>query len=268
MAPETTTKRLFFGSNLIYTIAGVILLGIGIWICHDSKSFIKSTEFGLRFLEDEAVKNDRTVIDYIEKLTKETYLFDALIIIGASILIIALIGWLGALTLCKSLIVAYSLLTCLMIVIQIEIIGYIMIENSKGSLLPLKFKVILKDSIEKHYHITNSSISEENDKKNAMTMLWDVIMETKHCCGVDNYKDFNHSIPIACCKNNNPCLQSTFHRILTTTPTTEDSYMFVGCFDKFTDLVYDYFVWIGKGFIAMLGLQIINIFLIISITKS
>ena len=151
MAPETTTKRLFFGSNLIYTIAGVILLGIGIWICHDSKSFIKSTEFGLRFLEDEAVKNDRTVIDYIEKLTKETYLFNALIIIGASILIIALIGWLGALTLCKSLIVAYSLLTCLMIVIQIEIIGYIMIENSKGSLLPLKFKVILKDSIEKHF---------------------------------------------------------------------------------------------------------------------
>ena len=222
---------------------------------------------------------DEIVISYIKRLTDETSLVDGLIIIGVSILVIALIGWLGALMEWKSSLVAYCLLICLMILMQIGIIEYIMIENARDSLLPRKFKEILKESIHKHYQIRNDCGPEKNNEKNSMTVLWDVIMITKNCCGIDNYTDFENAskcrnnldeLPLVCCKNINSDGISPFPRNHDTCQynfTTGNPNMNNGCFKKFTELVDVYFIWIRDGFFATLGLQLINTFLAISIAK-
>ena len=279
MRQYSLTKNLFFVSNSIYTVLGVTLLGIGIWIIYGPSSFIQSTEFGLTFVEHKKVTIDETVINYIAKLTDETSLLDGLIIIGVSILVIALIGWQGALMQWKSFLVAYCLLICLMILMQIGIIEYIMIENARDSLLPQKFKEILKESIELHYQIRNDCGPEKISEKNSMTKLWDVIMIAKNCCGVDNYTDFENAskcknnvdeLPIVCCKNINIDATSPFFRNYNSCQynfTTENSNMNTGCFQKFTELVNVYFIWMRDGFFATLGLQMINTFLAISIAK-
>ena len=279
MRQYSLTKNLFFVSNSIYTLLGVTLLGIGVWIIYGPSSFIQSTKFGLKFVEHKKVRIDETVISYIARLTDETSLVDGLIIIGVSILVIALIGWQGALTQWRSFLVAYCLLICLMILMQIGIIEYIMIENSRDSLLPYKFKEILKESIEKHYEIRTNCVLEKNCEKNSMTVLWDVIMITKNCCGVDNYTDFENvskceddkdEIPIVCLKNINIDAASPILRNYDTCQynfTTENSNMNNGCFKKFTELVDVYFIWMRDGFFATLGLQLINTFLAISIAK-
>ena len=275
MTQPTLTKHLFFVTNLTYTFLGAILLSIGIWIAYETKSFIELTHFGLKFVEDEEVKIDGVVIDYIDRLTHETALEDGLIIIGTSILMLALIGWLGALTEYKSFLVAYCSLIVLMIVIQIGIIEYILIGYSKNNLLPEKFKAILKESIE-HYQMTST---DENEELNAMTILWSVIMKTKQCCGVDDYKDFENStktcrtttdIPIACCNVIVEDLKLPALRNDDSCPynyNVNNYYMEVGCFGKFTELVDVYFVWIRDGFCTTLGLQFICIFLAIRITR-
>ena len=141
---------------MIYTFVGATLLSIGIWIAYEPKSFIELTHFGLNFVEDEEFEIDGIVVGYIERLTNETALEDGLIIIGTSILIIVLIGWLGSLTDYKSFLVAYCSLIVLMIVIQIGVFEYILIGYSKNTLLPEKFKAILKESLE-HYLIINKN---------------------------------------------------------------------------------------------------------------
>ena len=261
---------------MTHTLLGATLLSIGLWIAYETKSFIELSHFGLKFVEDEEVKIDEIVIDYIERLTHETALEDGLIIIGASILIITLIGWLGSLTDYKSFLVAYCSLIVLTIVIQIGIIEYILIGYSKNTLLPEKFRTILKESM-RHYQIKST---DENDELNAMTILWNVIMKTKKCCGVEDYKDFKNSmktcdstteIPIACCKITNEDVKFSDLRNHNSCPyiyNVNNSYMEVGCFEKFTELVDVYFVWIRDGFCTTLGLQLICIFLAICIDRS
>ena len=277
MNKPTLTKHLFFVTNLIYTFFGATLFGIGIWILRETQSFVELTQFGLKFVDEEEVKIDKTVIRYVVSLTKETALLDGLIIIGTSILMIALIGWLGALTDYKSFLVSYCSLIVLMIVIQIGIIEYIMIGYSKNTLLPDKFRAILKQSL-KEYLITNTEM--KNEELNAMTILWNVIMKTKQCCGVDDHKDFENSmktcetttsIPITCCKIIAGDVKLPAYRNHNSCPyiyNVNNSYMEVGCFEKFTELVDVYFVWIRDGFCTTLVLQFICIFLAICIARS
>ena len=118
---------------------------------------------------------------------------------------------------------------------------------------------------------------EKNNEKNSMTVLWDVIMITKNCCGVDNYTDFENAskcknnvdeLPLVCCKNVNIDATSPFFRNYNSCQynfTTENSNMNNGCFKKFTELAEVYFIWIRDGFFGTLGLQLINIFLASSI---
>ena len=185
-------------------------------------------------------------------------------------------GWLVSLADYKSFLVAYCSLIVLIIVIQIGIIEYILIGYSKNTLLPEKFKAILKESL-KHYLITNT---EENEELNAMNILWNVIMKTKQCCGVEDYKDFKNSmktcdttteIPIACCKVINEDVKFPDLRNHNSCPhiyNVNNSYMDAGCFGKFTELVDVYFVWIRDGFCTTLVLQFICTFLAICIARS
>ena len=48
------------------------------------------------------------------------------------------------------------------------------------------------------------------EKSSTITLTWDVIMTKQHCCGVDSYKDFDHSkfrdlnygiVPQSCCSS-------------------------------------------------------------------
>ena len=212
MVTPRCLKYLFLVLNGLYLQISLFLLLIGSWIADDAKSFIKITGFGLKYVQNETIKSDEHVLDYIARLTDETELREGLLIIGFSILVISFLGWIGVHSDYAYFLTAYSLLIILLVTVQVGVIGIIMAEKSKGTLLPTSFKDILNESIHDHYIVTNQ-IFEERDT-NSMTILWDITMETAHCCGVENYQDFRNAknaenfndsdtiIPNACCKVN------------------------------------------------------------------
>ena len=66
MRQYSHTKNLFFASNLTYTLLGVTLLGIGIWIINGPSSFIQSTKFGLKFVEHKKLRSMKLLLDTLK----------------------------------------------------------------------------------------------------------------------------------------------------------------------------------------------------------
>ena len=55
--------------------------------------------------------------------------------------------------------------------------------------------------------------------ENGVTVLWNQIMTSLECCGVENFSDFTGGSPGVCCSDTNPC------------PSPPTPQMETGCFD-------------------------------------
>ena len=56
--------------------------------------------------------------------------------------------------------------------------------------------------------------------ENSVTVLWDQIMTSLECCGVEDFNDFTGGPPLTCCSNST-----------STCPETPSPQMTTGCFD-------------------------------------
>jgi hypothetical protein len=102
-------------------------LGTGSWIAKDAKAFIKIPGLGLKYIQNETIKSDKEVVDYIARLTEKIELREGLFIIGFSIFMISFLGSIGVHSDYEYLLTAYSLLILLLVTGQLGVIAIIML---------------------------------------------------------------------------------------------------------------------------------------------
>ena len=124
------TRYLFVVFNTLYLMFGSTFLILGLWIAYDSISFIKATGFGLDFATRCGLKIDEVTDNYLTWATKATELPDGLIIIGVTIFMLSCIGFIGSFPDYNGLLAMYSSLICVLITVEVGIIGVVMTSKS------------------------------------------------------------------------------------------------------------------------------------------
>uniref|UniRef100_A0A0B8RWT2 Tetraspanin n=1 Tax=Philothamnus irregularis TaxID=1899461 RepID=A0A0B8RWT2_9SAUR len=190
--------------NLAIFLGGAALLGIGIWVTVDSKSFLNI--FG-------AIS--ASVLQFVHV----GYL---LIAIGVILFLLGFLGCCGAQKESKCLLITFF--SIILIIFIIEVAGAVVAlvyTSLAQTLLQATVAKLLKD---------------DYGKANPLTEAWNITMTKLNCCGLSNYTDFDDSYfyknsknlyPEQCCNSSSlPLPASTCNR------TVAEHFAVKGCFDQ------------------------------------
>jgi CD63 antigen len=169
---ESLVKYFMVFFNILFILAGCILIGFGAWSQVDAKDF-------LNFLGDNYVN---------------TPIF--LMIVGGVIFVVAFMGCCGAWKESKCLIYTYAFFLAVILVAQIG-----------AGIAAYMLKGELDTEVVKNMNagMTNYNKSAEFD---GVTHTWDIVQNELHCCGVENYTDWTRErsdifpkgqVPDSCC---------------------------------------------------------------------
>ncbi|XP_075888838.1 tetraspanin 35 [Nelusetta ayraudi] len=221
-------KVMMFVFNGIIFLAGCTILGVGIWVKVDSGSIFHL--FG-------QIENAPAELSQVLSVG---YL---LIALGSFLLIIGFLGSCGVIRESKCLLLLFFTIVLLVFIAEVA-----------GAVVILVFKPLVGKLFAKLGRSAVESIRKDYGRNSDITGLWDAIMTTLKCCGLDNSTDFvgspyfvEHGLqfPPSCCQGNNqPCNQTAVDSTLTT----------VGCFQKIQELVEDnagVCVGVALGFAAL-----------------
>ncbi|XP_013916449.1 PREDICTED: tetraspanin-1-like [Thamnophis sirtalis] len=187
MSCFTFLKVMMILFNLLIFLGGATLLGIGIWVTVDSKSFLNI--FGAISV---------TVLQFVHV----GYL---LIAIGAVLFLLGFLGCCGAQKESKCLLIMFF--TIILIIFIIEIAGAVV-----ALVYTSLAQTILQSTVAK-------ILKDDYGKPNPLTEAWNVTMTNLKCCGLSNYTDFNNSYfykesknfyPGQCCNSSISSLSDTF----------------------------------------------------------
>jgi len=182
--------------NVLGTLFGGLVVGAASWLAADKISFF--TQLQLHELEgDEAGEEFKniSVIDY------GAYI---LVAVGAAIVVQSLLGCTGTFMGCcgsskaRCCLVTYS--TLVAIVILLEIVAAVLVLEVYQAHVKQETETFLLKTIEKDYRTASQG------EPNGVTVLWDHIMASLQCCGVNSYLDFQRDpaqypeVPLACCQ--------------------------------------------------------------------
>jgi len=186
--------------NILGTLFGGLVAGVAGWLAADKISFF--TELKLHELEEnETAKGFRsiTVIDY------GAYI---LVAVGVAILIQSLLGCTGTFLGCcgsrkaRCCLLTYSVIIA--IVILLEIVGAVLVLHVYETHVKAETEEFMKKTIDDYYRPSSQG------EPNGVTVLWDHIMTSLQCCGVNSFLDFQNGtesaqdqIPLACCSSAN-----------------------------------------------------------------
>ncbi|OXB68539.1 hypothetical protein ASZ78_000476 [Callipepla squamata] len=185
----TFIKVMMILFNLAIFLGGGTLLGIGIWVSVDGKSFLDI--FG-------------TLSTSIVQVVNVSYF---LIVIGAILVVIGFLGCCGAQKESKCLLMTFF--SVVLIIFIAEIAAAVVVLVYTG--LAETFLTTLVTPV----------LKEKYGEDEALTQIWNVTMNEVHCCGLNNYTDFenspwylqnNRTFPSPCCKSVVPCSQGLRHR--------------------------------------------------------
>ncbi|NXJ09028.1 TSN1 protein, partial [Odontophorus gujanensis] len=197
----TFIKVMMILFNLAIFLGGGTLLGIGIWVSVDGKSFLDI--FG-------------TISTSVMQVVNVSYF---LIVIGSILVVIGFLGCCGAQKESKCLLMMFF--SVVLIIFIAEIAAAVVVLVYTG--LAETFLTALVTPV----------LKEKYGEDDALTQIWNVTMNEVHCCGLNNYTDFenspwylqnNDTFPSPCCKSVVPC-----------TPTRRRSQFGCppqGCFDQ------------------------------------
>ncbi|KAG8232284.1 hypothetical protein J437_LFUL011224 [Ladona fulva] len=236
--------------NFIFFLAGSAVLGIGIWLHVDKESFISFTQ-----------RTQNPTLQLFGRTTVVEQAAYILIAAGAFIFIISFFGYCGAIRESRCLLLSYAVFLFLILVLEVTAGGLAAGYREKAE---EKAKDFLKSSIKDYYST--------KDKEDAVTLMWNYLMATLSCCGVDSYKDFqlsdrwregNQKVPNQCCvlqpDGPDPALYKPRDPHCPNVPTATNSYYETGCYQAFlswvnehTDIVIG--VVIGLGVIQIIGI--------------
>lgn len=246
----SVAKYLLCLFNFVFFVAGAVVLGVGIWIASDRHSFIAFT----RLIENEEIRAQ------FQQFTQPTVIEQAayiLIAAGAFMFIVSFLGYCGALRESRCLLTCYGVF--LIIILLMEITAGSLAAAYKNE-AERETRGFLKSSINKYYAAK---------EKDAVTVMWDYIMASMKCCGVDSYEDFreskkwtegNKTVPEACCvlEGNiakfEPKFKNCPHK-----PSDTNSYWQKGCYTAFVELIVENInivigIGIGLGLVQLLGI--------------
>ncbi|NXL14863.1 TSN1 protein, partial [Setophaga kirtlandii] len=177
----TFIKVMMILFNLAIFLSGGTLLGVGIWVKVDGESFLKI--FG-------------TLSSSILQVVNVAYL---LIVIGAILLVIGFLGCYGAQKESKCLLMMFF-----------SVVLIIFIAEVAAAVVALVFTGLAETLLT---GLVTPLLKEKYGADEAFTQIWNVTMTEIHCCGLNNYTDFNnsyfyethHSYPRQCCNMQEPC---------------------------------------------------------------
>jgi len=166
---ESIVKYFMVLCNILFALAGIILIGFGAYAQIDAKDY-------LNFLGDNYVN---------------TPIF--IIILGGVIFAIALFGCCGAWKENKCLIYTYG-----------TILFFILIAQVAAGIAAFALRGPLKTEITKNMEKGQENYGKEGFQ--GVTTTWDLVQNNLHCCGVNSYEDWMNvtqlagGVPDSCCK--------------------------------------------------------------------
>ncbi|NXR78369.1 TSN1 protein, partial [Pycnonotus jocosus] len=177
----TFIKVMMILFNLAIFLSGGTLLGVGIWVKVDGQSFLDI--FGAL---------SATVLQVVNV----AYL---LIAIGAILLVIGFLGCYGAQKESKCLLMMFF-----------SVVLIIFIAEVAAAVLALVFTGLAETLLT---GLVTPLLKEKYGVEDEFTAIWNTTMTQVHCCGLNNYTDFNNSYfyakhesyPMQCCDTNGPC---------------------------------------------------------------
>lgn len=147
------TKYFLFLFNLLFFILGAVILGFGVWILADKKSFISVLQTSFSSMQVGA------------------YVF---IGVGAFTMVMGFLGCIGAVNEVRCLLGLYFVFLLLILIAQVTV-GILFYFNS-GKLKQEMGNMVM--NIIQNYNVNASSIHEEN-----MQEAWDYVQAQVKCCG-------------------------------------------------------------------------------------
>uniref|UniRef100_A0A3B3UP03 Tetraspanin n=1 Tax=Poecilia latipinna TaxID=48699 RepID=A0A3B3UP03_9TELE len=235
-------KVMMFIFNGGIFLAGLVILGVGIWVTVDSDSLLNLVE---------------KVVDLPDEVFKLNYVGYMLIGVGAVLLIIGFLGCCGAINENRCMLLTFFSLV--LIIFIVEVAGGIVL-------------FVFTDEVDQIFNnLENDVITDiqaNYGKDPGMTELWNITMEQSRCCGYKNYTDFYGSpfniggeYPPPCCHSSTgPSSYSN----------TKEIYL-SGCFVKLVELLEENSIIIAGVAIGIASLEVnqylirFSIFLILNV---
>jgi hypothetical protein len=220
------TKTFLCAVTFLSFVAGIACIGSGIWFYFHSHFIME-----LLFAADlQSLTNI-----YLELLQPDVFLVVACLLIaaGAAAIIINFLGCLGACYESKQVLTIYG---CLLAMALLAEISGLIVATANATHPETNVLSEMKRSLEVNY---------TTGDKNAATLFFDYTMVHTHCCGVDNYEDFQKygrftpskkKVPEACCMLEEPVWNvKPIDPQCVNQPTESNSYMKIGCYHSMID---------------------------------
>merc|ERR1712154_294473 len=199
----------FMTYNVHATLFGLLVVAVASWLAADKISFFTELK-----LVEESVSEEFAQISVVD------YGAFILVTIGVAIVIQSILGCTGTMMGCsgnskaRTFLIVYGILVALVVIC--EIVAAILVLHVFKGKISEEAKAFMKKTIDDDYRVEGEETS--------VTVLWNRIMTSISCCGVDGYQDFP-SPPSSCCPGHNDTLDAT------SCPTTPQTQMETGCFD-------------------------------------
>ncbi|XP_015726030.1 tetraspanin-1 [Coturnix japonica] len=178
----TFIKVMMILFNLAIFLGGGTLLGIGIWVSVDGKSFMDL--FG-------------TLSSSVMQVVNVSYF---LIVIGAILVVIGFLGCCGAQKESKCLLMMFFSVVLIIFIAEIAAAVVVLVYTGFAETFLTQ--------------LVTPVLKEKYGEDDVVTQIWNVTMNEFHCCGLNNYTDFqdsrwyldhNNTFPIPCCMSVEPC---------------------------------------------------------------
>lgn len=212
--------------NVALLVVGALLFSVGMWAALDKRSFVEA----IKLIDEDLLKEKLN--DIVDKTPIGKFSL-VLIILGASILTLSLLGYFAAAGERRYLLNCYAMILVIILLLEVS-----------AAYAVLVYKRVAEDTIKDAMKTTlnNYGYSVEKSNSNGVTLLWDRIMASFECCGVDNATDFEDAknwvnatdmvVPDACCFLNDKVTIEVNDTTCTSNPTEENSYKDKGCYDS------------------------------------
>ncbi|KAG7237443.1 hypothetical protein INR49_032289 [Caranx melampygus] len=223
-------KVMMFVFNGIIFLAGIAILGVGIWVKVDSGSILSF----LGKIENAPAE--------LSQVLNVGYL---LIALGALLVIIGFLGCCGAVRESKCMLLLFFIIVLLVFIAEVA-----------GAVVILVFRPLADELFQKLGRAAVQNIKSDYGKNPDVTGLWNTTMTTLKCCGFYNssdfvgspyYQNYDKQYPPQCCPGYaSPCNQTV----------ADSDTSITGCFPKIKQLIDDNTVVIVGVALGIAALEI------------
>ncbi|NP_001279974.1 leukocyte surface antigen CD53 isoform X1 [Callorhinchus milii] len=199
-------KYILFAFNFIFWLLGCVILGLGIYL-------LVANNFGALFpsLPSLSIAN-------------------VLIIVGSVTMVVAFVGYMGAIKENKCLLLSFFIL--LLLILMVEVVVAIMLFFYEIQ-IDEYVQRDMRDGLKKLEKANNTGLSD----------AWNQIQSQLKCCGVVNHTDWGRNVPASCCLDNkNPCTD----------------FVKEGCYEKFRNWFDGNFLLVGIIIICVSIIQVLG----------